>query len=105
MTGSKNRNIAVATAMSAIVGLLLVSSTITFILCIVLKCRKIDTAVCMKKCDDSYQLAYRKVTTDTASSIEHTTGCEINNKHYVHTRTKKMKSFLSFLREYENLPL
>ena len=104
MTGSRNRNIAVATTMTAIVGLLLLA--FTTILCIVLKCRKINTtAVCTKKGDDSYRLAYRRVTTDTASSIEHTMGCEIKNKHYVHTRTKKRNSFLSFFRKYENLPL
>ena len=87
--------------MITITGLLLLAFAI-ILLYIVLKRRKV---VCRKKCDNTDLQVYRKMNTDGASSIEHTTGCEIKNKHYIHTRTKERKSFLSFLRKYENLPL
>ena len=90
--------------MITITGLLLLAFAI-ILLYIVLKRTKVINAVCRKKCDDTDLHVYRKMNTDGASSIEHTTGCDIKNKHYIHTRTKKEKSFLSFLRKYENLPL
>ena len=104
-TGTNGKIIITTAATTITVGLLLLAFAITLLLYVLIKRKKINDADCRQKFSDSDLSSYRRMNTDTAGSIEHITGCEIKNKHYIHTNTKKGKYLFPFPRKYENLQL
>ena len=105
ITGTETATLIAVSLTSVFLALLLVASvTIILVLCVLIKRKKLYIAVHWVK-DNSDLLAYRRMNTDSNTSVDDALDCEIKNRHYLHIHTKKRSGLFSFLGRYENQKL